>query len=248
MKRLLGITLVLLVSSPAIAANYAQFAIGGGYESLIYVTNKTGFPWAGTVWIHRGMNQPWQTAWNVNGQRLTGFTSFNFNLNAHESAKFRITGDATTRAGYCEIEGNSSSYDSDVAVSYFYEYRVNGVLQDSIGDSESAWGDEFLVAVERSSLINTGFAWCPSSRYSTSTFPMVLTLYDATGAVHRTRNYTFSGHEAQFLHEIFPGLATDFRGHLLIECQGYMYLAVLRMEYTPTGFQFTSTPADDYIR
>jgi hypothetical protein len=98
-------------------------------------------------------------------------------------------------------------------------------------------------------VIDTGIAWCPSSRSSdiSDQFQILLTLFDQNGVAVRTKPVTFTGHRAQFISQLFADLTATFVGHLNIKSQDYMYLEVLRMETTDTGFQLTSTPAVDYI-
>lgn len=238
----------VLLPSSAHAITYAQFAIGGGYESVILVSNKTGFPWNGRIYVMRDYNQRWQGQWAINGQNFSGMDAANFSLNPHASGKYRITGDSVTRSGDLEIDGEVGFSTLDIAVSYFYEVRSNGVLMDTVGDSPSAWGDGFALAVEKTATVNTGLAWCPSWRFSSNVFLLNLTLYDQDGNVARQKSVTFNGHAAQFIDQIFIDLPASFRGYLRIDAQDYIYLTVLRMESTPTGWQFTSTPADDYVR
>jgi hypothetical protein len=228
------------------AITFAQLALGGGYEAVILVTNKTNMDWQGKIWISQGYNQQWQGPLFVNGQDFTGFDGATLLMDPHETIKIRITGGNTTRSGYLEIDSDSNFVEY-LAVSYFYEFRVGGNLLDTTGSPESSHGTRFIVAVEKSSNIDTGIAWCPSSRSSSSPFLIILTLYDKFGNVARTKPVTFNGHEAQFLSEIFPDLPSDFVGQLKVEPLADMYLEVLRVEYTSSGFQLTSTPADSYI-
>jgi hypothetical protein len=247
MQKLLFACLFVLFSAQANAITYANFALGGGYESVLIVSNKTEFPWAGTVWLNRGLGSTWAYQWAMNGQSLTGFSGMHFTLNPHQTYKMRFTGDATTRTAYCNIDSDSGYSDLSVTVSYFFEYRNGvGALVDSTGDGESAWGDEFTFPVEYGSSINTGLAWCPSYRLSTSKFSMYAYLYNSDGSLFDSKPVTFEGHKSQFINELFA-LPSSFVGSVIIRAQGYMYLMVVRIEFTDTGFEYTSTPADTYM-
>jgi hypothetical protein len=247
MQRLLLAFVFLFVFPIASHATiFAQLALGGGYEAVILISNKTNRAWSGTVWVMQGNNQTWEGQWAVNGQNFTGKNGAPVALPPKGMAKFRLTGDKTTRAGYLEVGSDAISADVDVAISYFYEFRVNGVLQDTIGSPASAYGSRFYFAVERSSAIDTGIAWCPDPQYVSGPFPLGLTLYDQDGNMVRYRSYMFMEHEAQFISQLFTDLPSSFVGHLEIEAQGYLYVEVLRMERVPGGFQLTSTPADSY--
>jgi hypothetical protein len=230
------------------ATTFAQLALGAGYEAVLMVSNKTAFQWKGSIDVYSEYGKLWQGSWAVNGQSMTGLQSGTFTLQPKATSKFRITGDTITRTGYLEVEGDSSYSTLDVAVSYFYEYRINGVLQDTVGSPESAWDKSFELNVEKSPTVDTGIAWCPTYHFSTPTFLINLSLYDSTGALTRSKQVAFIGHDAQFISELFPDLPTSFLGHLRIDSQDYIYLEVLRMERTSgSGFQLTSTPADNYV-
>jgi len=97
-------------------------------------------------------------------------------------------------------------------VAYYYEYRVNGQLQDTIRSPGSTWGDTMIFAVERTGTVDTGFAWCPSNRYSSGQFSIILTLCDRNGNVYQQKPVTFTGQEAQFISEVFPELPGGFVG------------------------------------
>lgn len=248
MKRLLLAFFSLLVFPIAShAAIYAQLALGGGYEAVLMISNKTNAAWTGTVWVMQGYNETWQGQWAVNGQNFTGRSGVPVTLPAKGMVKLRLTGDGTTRAGYLEVRSGVGFRDLDVAISYFYEVRVKGVLQDTTGSPQSAYGNKFYFAVEKTPSIDTGIAWCPSPPYLPEPFPLYLTLYDQDGRVVRQRTTDFQGHEAKFISQLFADLPSPFTGHLEIEAlEGYIYVEVLRMEWNPTGFQLTSTPADSY--
>jgi hypothetical protein len=155
-----------------------------------------------------------------------------------------LTGDSgTTQSGYLDIE-TDSGYEWDIAVSYAYEVRSAGVLLESVGSSQSAGSWKFTFAVEKAAVRNTAFAWCPASRSSTSPFNVMLTLSDSSGAVVRQKTVVFNGHQAQLVDQIFTDLPESFLGYLSIQSDKYIYLEVLRVEQTPTGFQFTWVPPD----
>ena len=245
-RLLLACVFVLVFPIASHATRFAQLALGGGYESVLLISNKTSLAWSGTIWVRRGYNQTWEGRWAMNGQDFTGREGVKVAIPPKGMVKLRLTGDSTTRAGYLEVTSDFSYSDLDVAISYFYEVRVGGSLQDTTGSPESAWGRRFFFAVERSSAIDTGIAWCPSSPYTSGSFQINLTLYDQNGTIARQNSYMFIGHEAQFITQLFTDLPSSFAGHLEIDAHDYLYVEVLRLEKNPAGFQLTSTPADNY--
>lgn len=248
MQRLfLACVFMFLLPVASQAITFAQLALGGGYEAVLLISNKTNHGWSGTIWVSRGFDQRWEGRWAINGEDRTGTDGTTVTIPRRGLVKLRLTGDSVTRAGYLEVKSDFSYSDLDIAVSYFYEYRIAGVLKDTVGSPESPAGRSFVFAVERSSAIDTGIAWCPFSRINVLPFQINLTLYDQDGNVARQRSYDFIGHQAQFLTQLFTDLPSPFVGHLAIESLEYFYLEVLRLETTPTGFQLTSTPADNHI-
>jgi len=246
-RLLLACVFMFLLPVASQAITFAQLALGGGYEAVLLITNKTNFAWSGSIWVSRGFSQGWDAPWAVNGEDLTGRDGTTVTIPPKGLVKLRLTGDSVTRAGYLEVKSDLSYSDLDIAVSYFYEYRIAGVLKDTVGSPESPAGRRFVFAVERSSAIDTGVAWCPFSRIDLTPFQINLTLYDQDGNIARQRSYDFIGHQAQFLTQLFTDLPSSFVGHLAIESLAYFYVEVLRLESTPTGFQLTSTPADDHV-
>jgi hypothetical protein len=242
--------LALLSAAPAAAnaMSFAQLALGGGYEATIFVTNKTSFRWTGELRPYQGMNQRWGGTWSINGQPLTGASAWQFALEARQTIKLTLAGDAVTRSGYLDIEGTGSSYDSSVAVAYFYGYYApTGKLLDTVGSPESEFGKRFFFPAEVTSTIDTGMAWCPVYRFSNTTFPIIISAYNENGQQVAQKTVTFSGHEAQFVSQVFPSLPKPFRGQIYLEALEYFTLEVLRLEETVGGFQLTSTPPDSYV-
>ena len=144
MKRLFLASAFLLVfpiashSQTMQMTRFSQLALGGGYEAVLLISNKTNSAWNGTVWLSRGFNESWQGQWAVNGKNFTGTSSIPVTLPAKGMVKLRITGDSTTRAGYLDVAPGIGSDMVDVAISYFYEVRAGGVLKDTTGSSPSA--------------------------------------------------------------------------------------------------------------
>jgi hypothetical protein len=171
----------MFLSASASAATWAQFALGGGYDAVLMVSNKTPFPWSGTVTVYQGFNGAWAGRWYVNGIEYTRAVAYAVSLPPFGTAKLLFTGDSVLRVGYMDLDSDSSYSILDVAYSFFYNLRAGTDLLETIGGPESAWDKKIAFAVEKSAKVDTGYAWCPSSRYSTTPFLIVLTLYNANG-------------------------------------------------------------------
>jgi D-alanyl-D-alanine carboxypeptidase len=251
-----GMLLATLLASQAYADtryNFPQLALGGGYEAVILISNTADHAWTGSFRPYQGFNSPWRGHWAVNGQDLTNQTFLAITIPSGQSIKYRFTGDlSTTYSGYLDIDqdGADSGDSSDIVVSYFYEFRnkdgsladtIGGPVTPSFGAGSSSWG----FTVEKSQTLSTGMAWCPTARSlnTSSSFSVSLTLYDQAGAIAAQKTVTSFGYQAQFFDQVFTELPENFLGYLSIQSAIDIYMTVLRLEKTPTGFQLTSTPA-----
>jgi hypothetical protein len=234
----------ILFPSLSAAATWPQLALGGGYQVTLIVSNQTNFEWRGTFSPRQGLDQRWAGAWAANGQNLTGRDGFTITLPARSTGKIILTGDATTRTGYLEFDGEGTSSDRDVAVSYFYNYIVAGQTLDSTGSPVGDSHRGFRFPVEKTALVNTGVAMAPW--LNRSDFPIIATLYSSDGNLFQQKILTFNGHSSRFFDQIFDGVPNGFLGMVQLESSNFFYLEVLRLEQTATGFQLTSTPADSY--
>ena len=205
---------------------------------MVILANRANSAWFGLLRPYQGFNSKWAGRWAVDGKDFTGQDYAPITVDKRSTKKFRVTGDGTTRSGYLDI----GPYSSDIDLYYFYEFRTaDGVLMDTVGSSFSLSSTTFGFTVERSPVTSTCLAWCPVLRSSTSGFNIVLTLYDSNGAVARQKTVRFNGHQAQFFDQIFTDLPSSFLGYLSVQSDFAVYLAVLRFELTPTGFQYTYT-------
>src|SRR5688572_29053801 len=94
-RALLALALLGFFSVPTSGATFSQLALGGEYQCVLMVTNKTTAPWQGTASLRQGNNQAWSTSWAVNGEDRSGSNSFDISLAAGGTAKFILSGDAS---------------------------------------------------------------------------------------------------------------------------------------------------------
>src|SRR5262245_30915947 len=102
------------------ATTFPQLALGGEYQCILMVTNKTSAQWQGTGLLRQGNNQAWSTPWAVNGADQSGSSTFDISLAAGGTSKFILTGDPSARAGYLMLVGKTGFSSTDVAVAFFY--------------------------------------------------------------------------------------------------------------------------------
>ena len=251
------LAICLLVSgafaSPAWARiHYAQLALGGSdtglsYECILMVSNKSlASPWEGVITLRTGHDQEWEGEWAVNGEDFSDRNGFPVSLEPAGSAVFALTGDATVRTGYLEIDGVPSFFFGDVATSFFYQLKQSGELIDSVGSGIDEAGLYFAFPIQQSSRIRTGFAWVASAHIvPLKPEEIRVGVFDADGAVHEIKTLPYEGHQAQFVDELFPDLPEDFQGTMMVNSEKFIHLTVLRQDTLWSGaVQFTRTPAN----
>lgn len=235
------VVLALAPAAPAYAITYPQLALGGGFQCVLLVSNRSGAAWQGTATLRQGNEQPWSTPWSLNGASRSGSSAFDISLPARATAKFVLGGDSSARAGYLGISGKTGFTDADVTTAFFYNLAdTAGNLQDSIGVPAAQSGTSFLFPVEKSSSANTGFAFAPF--LVTAPFEILATLRNAAGAELQTVTLTFNGHRALFFTEIFTNVPDGLTGLVQLEARESIFLTVLRLELIGGGVQLTSLP------
>ena len=248
MKRLLLLLVILILTSTVtFAMTFPQIVVGGGTECVILITNKSDSIWSANFLVRQGNQNQWSGPLWVSGLDISGLDGFRLELQPFASVKLRLVGGSQLNSGYIEADTDMGSSNLGVAVSFFYNfYNATGHLTDSVSIPASIFSDiEYLFPVERSAAVDTGFAWCPG--LLKGPWDVVLTLYREDGTVFQTKTVTFSGHEAQFFAQLFEGVPADFLGMMRIESEGFIHVAVLRIEYTDSGFQYAGAAADNFI-
>ncbi len=221
-----------------------QLALGGGYQCVVQVNNKTGGTWLGTARLRKGNDLAWDTPWTLDGVSKTGSSEFDLSLNAAATKKFVLGGDASARAGYLEFKGDSGFDPADLLISFFYALSgQGGALMDSTGTPVLPPATHFGFNVEkRGAQVNTGFAFAPYS--AKGAFAILVALYDANGGLVNEKQLTFAGHYAKFFTETFSDiqLPNDFVGTIRLRSHSAIYLTSLRLDTPPGLVQLTSTP------
>jgi Raf kinase inhibitor-like YbhB/YbcL family protein len=219
-------------------------ALGGGYECIIIIHNKTATQWNGTGTLRQGNDGNWASSWALDGTNQAGTSAFNIALAPNETNKYVLSGDATPRAGYLEIAGLQGADVESVVITFFYNLSGQaGNLMDSIGTPVLPPGTDFAFTVENQQLVRTGFAYAPFC--VRGAFKVTLTLIDANGIqVGQPKEYLFNGQKAEFIDgETFPNVPKGFVGTVYVRSEELIFLTVLRMETLPQGgIQLTSAP------
>jgi hypothetical protein len=152
-------TLLLLVSicafsSMAIAQNFApqkdlvfgQVAAGGGYESVITVTNRGAVAYSGTLYLYRGQantdqaGQPWNPI--VNDVEISA-GKIDVSIPVSGTTSYRISRKAETQSGYAMFIASDVKLGAFLEGNLTYYTRSSGRLTDSTGVSPST---EFYIS------------------------------------------------------------------------------------------------------
>ena len=247
MARVLGLLILSGWLAVAVrATTFPQLALGGEYQCVLMVTNKTGAAWQGTALLRQGNNQAWSTAWAVNGVDRSGSTTFDISLAAGGTAKFILTGDASARAGYLLLAGKTGFSTTGIAVAFFYNAAdLAGRLLDSVGTPAAPVAKAFVFPVEKTATVNTGLAFAPSGVITP--FDIAVTLLNPTGAQVQRKIVPYTGQHASFFTQIFDGVPDGLLGQMLIQSQANIFLTVLRAEIAAGGLQLTAVPAEPLL-
>lgn len=241
MKRVALVLLLAILVCPSLYAQYAQLALGGGYECVIILTNKLSTEFNGGVNLRKGDGEAWDTPFRVNGQ-LASDTNVQVTLPPFGSVKLVLQGEPTAAIGYLVVYGSGANSGSDVAAAFFYNFYSGGRLVDSIGVPAGTQSLQHMFAVEKSATVNTGFAWAPPWT-PIAPFEITVTLYDAAGNQVQQKTVPFTGHQAKYFSEVFDGVPANFVGHVRVVSPKSIRMAVLRFETVGDLFQLTSTPS-----
>jgi predicted outer membrane repeat protein len=208
---------------------YGHIAIGGGYQTIIMISNKSNSSWSG---VGKATSNDSSLAW----------LTTNITLAPRQTTKiiFTAAGSVVT-TGY-QIDANSGSLNSSIAVTCFWQFlNSSSQLKDSIGVSQSQSAKKFTFPVELASTVNTGIAvrW----RSTQTSSPISLTLYDNAGnQVQKVDN--ISGEFSKFFGEFFTGVTSPFIGSLVAESSSEFYLVAARLDGADPNFQYTFVDAE----
>jgi len=224
-----------------------QIVVGGGTESVLLISNKSDSIWRSDFLVRQGNDQMWSGPLWVSGLDITGLDGFRVEISPFATVKLRLVGGSGLQSGYLEVDPDMGSSDLDIAVSFFYNFfDAQSNLTDSVSIPPSLFsGTDYLFPVERSEVVDTGFAWCPG--LLAGPFDITVTLLNEDGSIFQTKTVTFTGHQAQFFAGLFDNVPADFLGMMGIESSRFINVAVLRIEYTQSGFQYAGTAPDEFI-
>lgn len=226
-----------LLALEELPLTFSQLALGGGFELVLLVSNRSTSSWQGVAELREGNDLSWSTPWTLDEAPQEGSSQFGIQLEPHASRKFVLGGDETARAGFLRITPDAEISSRDVAVSFFYRLSSEGELDDSIATPVSLPGRVFEFPVEKDGQIsNTGFAWAPLE--GGNSFTVRLHVYADSGQLLQSVDLDFDGHADYLIDEVLD-LPENFQGLLVMESPQLVYLTVLRLD-SGRSLQLTS--------
>ncbi len=249
-----GLTSVAVRSQDDSVRIYPQFAIGGGFQVVLVLTNASAEPFSGTLLLPE-FGDGSGRRWLVNGEERTGSDRMEVALAARQTERFVFSAPegAEAAAGAMQLEAAPGSSLDTLAVSFFYEFRTDGELVDNVGVPPSGAAFRYVLPVERSADGSTVTGVAVRQRVDSEGAPaggagepiIVVTLYDQSGNTLAQAFGPLLG--ARFFDELFAAdtlPAGDFTGSLAVESESSLYLVALRMQRQGAGrFQLTGVPA-----
>lgn len=208
---LLAVTAYLLASSAGMAQNYlptkdlvfGQVAVGDAIETVINLTNRGGYVYAGTLTLRKGEAEVWNPL--VNGQRIEN-GEFKVSVQPDQTVTLRIKDTGAAIGGMAVLIADDLFLDNFVEGTLTYYVLQGTKILDSVGVSPST--EFYLAAVPFENFKNVALALANGDLYRTEAAPIRLDLLTEDGNLLDSKVIELLpfAHSAKFLKEIFPGL------------------------------------------
>ena len=220
-------------------AAFGQVVVGGGYETVINVTNRGTETYVGTLDLFRTENNqsvPWNPT--INGVPVQD-GEHEVEVQAAETVTLRLTG-TRLEAGTAILLSDNLRLDNLIEANLTYLILDGGQVSDSVGISPSK--EFYRAAIPFEAFRETALALVNGDLSRERTASVELNLFSTGGVpVGPTRIIRLGSlaHTARFLHELFPGQTLQ-RGKVEIASDFPIFGTAL----TFSGGQFSSLPLD----
>lgn len=217
-------------------AIFAQVVVGGGFETIINLTNRGSHSYTGTLVLFRAENKVWNPT--VNGTAIEN-GEYDLEIRPQATVTLRLTG-SHTESGAAVLLPSDLHLDNLIEANLTYLVRKDGQVSDSVGISPSKEFSRASIPFQKFS--ETALALVNGDTTGELTANIDLTLYTANGErVMPTETVTLGplSHRARYLHELFPGRTLD-GGRVEIASNFPVFGTAL----TFSGKQFSSLPLE----
>ena len=220
-------------------AAFGQVVVGGGYETVINLTNRGTDSYVGTLVLFRTVNEQ-SVDWNptINGTAVQD-GEYGVEIQPQGTATFRLTG-SQLEAGAAILLSEDLLLDNLIEANLTYLILDGGQVSDSVGVAPSKEFYRAAIPFEEFSEIALALVNGDFSRERTAN--VELSLFSGDGNPLGPKTPITLGplsHSAKFLHEHFPGQTLD-GGKVEIASDFPIFGTAL----TFSGGQFSSLPLD----
>jgi len=225
-------------ADPVLAViTYPQMGVGGGYETVVTITNPTTVDWAGRISCRQGTFSPFPISLKANGQYFSDYTPWT--VAAGRTLQVTITGDSTLRAGFLRIERVTGPADTDIATSVFYRLKDSaGISRELIASYPAKPSMSAVFAVEKGATQDTGIAFVVANPPDFS--PNIsFRLINHEGVTVQKVERPYEGHTALMVGELFDQIPPQFLGSVVIDSPVELCVLVLRLEIIDGNIQLT---------
>jgi hypothetical protein len=211
---------------------FGQMAAGGGYETVMAVTNRGTSSYSGIMRLYAGTGNPWNPI--VNGTPITG-GSVDVILNPGETKVFKITLPGGTEAGFAVVRAANLDQTSFIEGNVTYFARSGGTATESVGVSPSGEFYRSTLALDDLSTLALALVNLNGAEAN-----VTLTVFDQNNQQLGSKTLdplATNNHRAEFLAGRFSGLSGT-RGRLEIESN----VPILGTAMTAVGNLYSSLP------
>ncbi len=213
---------------------FAQVAAGGGYETILNLSNRGSATYSGVLSLYHQTPtgpQPWSPL--VNGNQISNGT-FNITLRAGVSNTYHITLAGDTDAGFAVIEPSDQAQNNFVEGNLTYYVSSGTTRVDSVGVQPSS--EFYLTAIPFEDFSTLAMALANVNKTDATA---KLIVYNETNTVLASKDQPLSpnGHTAVYLWQLFAGVNVT-KGRLEIRSS----LPIIGTILTDIGGQLSSLP------
>lgn len=212
---------------------FAQVAGGPGFETVLTLTNRGSWEYAGLLQFRKGTGELWNPV--VNGTRITG-GEVTVSLAPDQVAVFRVTEDELM-GGFAMLVSDDLIPDNFVEGNLTYYLQSDQTLVDSVGIAPST--EFYLASLPFDDFGKVALALANPDLSGQADTKVRIRLLDDQGLKQRTayRTLVSQGHFAEYLFEIFGNIQLT-RGKIEIASA----LPIVGTALTSTQGQLSSLP------
>ena len=185
-------------------AAFGQVVAGGGYETVINLTNRGTHPYAGTLILFQTVNHE-SVVWNptINGAAVEN-GEYDLEIQPQDTVTLRLTG-SQLEAGAAILLSEDLLLNNLIEANLTYLILEDGRVSDSVGIAPSK--EFYRASIPFENFAETALALVNGHTSDEFVAEVDLTLYSGEGDKLRTDTVVLGPrlHRPRFLHEFFPG-------------------------------------------